>query len=44
MQRTLVVSFILFLIITSFSCNGVKTIYKYARHTDSIEKTVTEVF
>lgn len=44
MQRTLVVSFILFLIITSFSCNGVKTIYKYARHTDSIEKQLPKFF
>lgn len=44
MQRTLVVSFILFLLITSFSCNGVKTIYKYARHTDSIEKQLPKVF
>lgn len=44
MHRILFVSFILFLIITSFSCNGVKTIYKYARHADSIEKQLPKSF
>jgi len=34
----------LFLVFTSFSCSGVKTIYKYARHTDSIEKQLPKAF
>lgn len=40
----LFILFVLLTIFTSFSCNGVKTIYKYARHTGSIEKQLPKAF